>query len=256
MSRRERMERRLERREEWAEKAHKRSDAAYGRSNQICENIPLGQPILVGHHSEKRARKDQERIHNAMNKSVAEMKKAEHHTAKARGIQEQLDRTIFSDDDDAIERLEEKIEKIENECTEAKRINAAYKAVSTKGNRKKFYDMGYGDEQIDALLDRIEKDSWVDRPFPSYYLTNRRAEVRRAKKRIEQIKIQRERVKIAEGTENGVSIVCGESGWARITFAEKPDRSVIQDLKQNKFHWSDGSWTGPKDSIPQSVKDM
>jgi predicted RNA methylase len=36
----------------------------------IADNIPLGQPILVGHHSEKRARRDAARIENGMRKAV------------------------------------------------------------------------------------------------------------------------------------------------------------------------------------------
>src|SRR5690606_3126416 len=36
----------------------------------ILEHIPFGQPILIGHHSEKRARKDVERIDHGMRKSV------------------------------------------------------------------------------------------------------------------------------------------------------------------------------------------
>lgn len=36
----------------------------------IADNIPLGQPILVGHHSERRARRDAEKIRNGMSKAL------------------------------------------------------------------------------------------------------------------------------------------------------------------------------------------
>ncbi len=36
----------------------------------IADHIPLGQPILVGHHSERRARRDAERIENGMRRAV------------------------------------------------------------------------------------------------------------------------------------------------------------------------------------------
>ena len=56
MTRRERLERKLEKRQEWAEKAEARSTARYKAARAAVENIPFGQPILVGHHSERRHR--------------------------------------------------------------------------------------------------------------------------------------------------------------------------------------------------------
>ena len=56
MTRRERLERKVEKREEWADKARVRSEASFAAASAISDRIPLGQPILVGHHSERRAR--------------------------------------------------------------------------------------------------------------------------------------------------------------------------------------------------------
>lgn len=66
----ERAEERAERFEEYSDKRGKESDQAHNYVSSICEHIPFGQPILVGHHSEKRARKDAERIENGMRKAV------------------------------------------------------------------------------------------------------------------------------------------------------------------------------------------
>ena len=51
---------------------NRRSDAnnAHEAVCRIADGIPLGQPILVGHHSERRARKDAERIENGMRAAV------------------------------------------------------------------------------------------------------------------------------------------------------------------------------------------
>ncbi|WP_371765530.1 DUF3560 domain-containing protein [Massilia sp.] len=43
---------------------------AHSAAAAIADGIPFGQPILVGHHSERRARKDAERIENGMRKAV------------------------------------------------------------------------------------------------------------------------------------------------------------------------------------------
>jgi hypothetical protein len=46
----------------------------------------------------------------------------------------------------------------------------------------------------------------------------------------------------------------GESGWAEVTFAEKPDREVLDSLKAADFRWSGGSWFGSASKLPESVK--
>ena len=45
--------------------------------------IPFGQPILVGHHSERAHRKVLERADNAMRKGIEESKKADNYRARA-----------------------------------------------------------------------------------------------------------------------------------------------------------------------------
>ncbi|MBN8708012.1 MAG: hypothetical protein BGO12_10760 [Verrucomicrobia bacterium 61-8] len=61
---------RAERFENYSENRAKDAEQAHKQVTSILEHIPFGQPILVGHHSEKRARKDVERIDNGMRKSV------------------------------------------------------------------------------------------------------------------------------------------------------------------------------------------
>lgn len=68
---------RADRLTERAQEAHERSEQAYNRSNAIVSMIPLGQPILVGHHSEKRHRRDLDRMGRAMDTSVAESRKGQ-----------------------------------------------------------------------------------------------------------------------------------------------------------------------------------
>lgn len=83
MSRQEKKAARVTRYEELAQKAEQRSGAAYARSDEAVRHIPSGQPILVGHHSEKRHRAALERSHNAMRQSIAESDKADHYRRKA-----------------------------------------------------------------------------------------------------------------------------------------------------------------------------
>ena len=66
----QRAKERAERFENYSESRAKDAEQAHKQVTSILEHIPFGQPILVGHHSEKRARKDVERIDNGMRKSV------------------------------------------------------------------------------------------------------------------------------------------------------------------------------------------
>jgi tRNA G10 N-methylase Trm11 len=66
----ERAEVRSERFEGYSEKRGTEAERARAAVAAIADNIPLGQPILVGHHSERHARKDAERIQNGMRRAV------------------------------------------------------------------------------------------------------------------------------------------------------------------------------------------
>lgn len=60
----------------YSDNAAKRARAAAKRGAEIQQYIPLGQPILVGHHSEKRARKDLERLQRLASEQAAEFDRA------------------------------------------------------------------------------------------------------------------------------------------------------------------------------------
>ena len=109
MTRRERLERKLVKRLEWADKAEDRSNQLSKESHDMMSVIPMGQPILVGHHSEKRDRNYRNRAWNKLGKAVEKSKLAVHHRSAAEGIESALDKSIFSDDADAIEALEARI---------------------------------------------------------------------------------------------------------------------------------------------------
>ena len=81
----ERAQRKAEKLNGYASNAEKRSNEAYKKADmsESATGIPFGQPILVGHHSERRHRKTIERAWNAMDKSIEESKKAEEYQRRA-----------------------------------------------------------------------------------------------------------------------------------------------------------------------------
>ncbi|MFC7791373.1 ParB/RepB/Spo0J family partition protein [Streptomyces cinereoruber] len=91
-AREERAEDRAERFADRADRAASESNARYGRAKDIGRRFEFGQPILVGHHSERRARRDQERMHDNMRKSIEEQDKARYWSDRAEAAGSYKDR--------------------------------------------------------------------------------------------------------------------------------------------------------------------
>ena len=66
----DRAEERSERFEDYSEARAEDAERAHKAVSVIANGIPLGQPILIGHHSERHARRDAEKIENGMRKAV------------------------------------------------------------------------------------------------------------------------------------------------------------------------------------------
>ena len=81
----ERAEQRAERFDDLSDKRFSDAEQAQKAVHNITAGIPFGQPILVGHHSEKRARKDAERIENGMRRAVQMWDTAEYWQHRAAG---------------------------------------------------------------------------------------------------------------------------------------------------------------------------
>jgi phospholipid N-methyltransferase len=81
----ERAEIRAGRFDELSDKRANDSARAAEAVRAIADGIPLGQPILIGHHSERHARKDAERIESGMRKTVALWETAQYWKDRAAG---------------------------------------------------------------------------------------------------------------------------------------------------------------------------
>jgi hypothetical protein len=104
--------------------AEKHANIATGRhfaARERLEVIPLSQPILVGHHSEKRHRKDLIRIEENFAKAKEHHDKATYFRRRAAAAESNV--IIFSDDPDATEKLVDKIERLKKRQGVMKRAN-------------------------------------------------------------------------------------------------------------------------------------
>jgi len=70
----------------YATNAGRRSAQAYQRSHDLTDGIPMGQPILVGHHSEKRHRATLAKAHAAMDKTVKESRRSKYWEDRAASV--------------------------------------------------------------------------------------------------------------------------------------------------------------------------
>ena len=256
MTRREKLERRAERRREWAEGREQKSANDFNRARAATDGIPLGQPILIGHHSERHHRRAIERSDNAMRRAVESNKMAETHRQKAAGIEANLERSVFSDDEDAIEKLEERIAKREQERERNNAINrivrAKPRAVLTESKIERLTsEAGVSEATAQKLF---EPDCCGNIGIPSYVNQNLSGNIRSDKLRLEQIKARQIIAERAESSEDGYIVDHHGGGYSSIAFAEKPPRETLNELKNNGFRWSGGRWIGKTADMPDHYK--
>ena len=178
MTYRERREAKAERLREWAEKRDRKAAAALTRAHDLADTIPFGQPILVGHHSEGRARRDKERIHQGFGKGFEHQGKAEEFRERADNIERAAEHAIYSDDDDAIPRLCERIASLEAERGRIKAYNASCRNGSP--------DVSLLDAKQQAEVASVTRLGLlnVNGAYPGYALTNLSGNINRLKKRL------------------------------------------------------------------------
>lgn len=249
MTRRERLERKIERRSEWAASATAKSDALATASHDMLSAIPFGQPILVGHHSERRDRNYRNRAWNKMGQAVELSKKAEMHESKAANLEAALERTVFSDDENAVEAIEARIAAREAEREQMKVINRLYKKADAEGLKALGVDYDALKEKLAAL-----GAYFGQAPHMPYELSNLGGRISADKKRLEAIKRQNARKDAAAATENGVTVTDHGNDYTSVTFAEKPDYAIIRALKDAGFRWGAGSWFGQTANVPECVR--
>jgi hypothetical protein len=194
------LEARRQRYEELAQNAKAKSDQSWQRSNSITDGIPLGQPILVGHHSEGRHRRDIERSHAAMDLSIAEQRKAKHYEEKANSVGSG---GISADDPEAVQKLKQNLAAREANQNAMKQANKAKKGS-----------------------------------FETWQLSNNNAQIRRLKERIAELEATAGQ-ETKEQVFGGVTLrEDAEENRIMLIFNGKPEQATREILKKNGFRWS------------------
>lgn len=195
MTYRERREARAERLRGWADKREQQSAAELEKSHRVLDQIPFGQPILVGHHSERADRRRREGAWDALGRSAESARKAESMSSRADEIDRQAERAIYSDDPDALERLEARIAELETKRETMKARNAAYRK-----------------QHAAELGELTPYQRSQQTPHASYELTNLGGNIGRLRKRLEQMrreKVNGPRDRIISARYSGECAACG-----------------------------------------------
>lgn len=228
--RRERMAARAERLRAYAAAEFRKADL-----REEVSGIPMGQPILVGHHSEKRHRRALRRADDAMRRAIAAQRAAERLES---ALQHATTRpAISSDDPDAIEKLREKIEKAERDQEMFKAVNKLVR----KKDRAGMAALGMSEK---AIENAFTPDFCGRIGVPAYVLQNNNANIRRMKERIAILEQNAKRER-TENIVNGVRVVeNAEENRLQLFFPGKPDDAVRKALKGSGFRWSPsaGAW--------------
>jgi hypothetical protein len=138
----ERAEARADRYEELSEARSRDASSAYQASKSISDGIPMGQPILVGHHSEGRHRSDLRKIDNRMRKACENWKKAEHWEARATAA---LRHAKYKNDPSVrarrIKGLEADQRKVKKNIVESQETIDAWNILSSMKDREQAKDL-------------------------------------------------------------------------------------------------------------------
>ena len=218
-----------------ADRAENESSAHWEQAHKMASIIPFGQPILVGHHSEKRDRNYREKIERKHRKGYELHQKAEHLRERATAAQNNT--AIFSDDPAATEKLADKIARLEARQELMKKANKLVRANDRQG----LIELGFSERTIDQLF---VPDYLGRTGFPDYAITNNGASIRAAKKRLVELEAKANAT-TQESTIGDVRIVENvEANRLQLFFPDKPDEATRTNLKSRGFRWtpSEGCW--------------
>lgn len=227
------LEARRDRYEDRAATARTQSAATHRRAHDMASVIPFGQPILVGHHSERGDRNFRGKISRTFEKSFELHKKAEHYDNKAASVGTG---GISSDDPDAVQKLRKQLEGAERTQETMKAVNKAIRSSKSPESQKAaLMALGYTEVQAAQVL---EKDCFGQIGFASYSLTNNSANIRRLKGRIADLEKSKQRVEVERAGNGFIYREDTTENRVMFIFEDKPGEATRKLLGDNSFNWS------------------
>lgn len=218
-----------------AERKQKEGEARVERAHEMAQAIPFGQPILIGHHSEKSDRAYRGKIEAGFRAGFEMQDEAGRLAERAQAAANNT--AIFSDDPSAAEKLEEKIARLEQRQELMKTANKLIK----KGDDAGLAELGFSEIRIAQLK---QPDYCGRIGFADYEIANNGANIRRCKERLEDLQ-KKANDQSKEWMIGEIKLVDNvEENRMQIFFPGKPAEPVREELKSRGFHWtpSQGCW--------------
>jgi hypothetical protein len=197
MTYRDRREAKADRLRGWAEKRETRAAADLNSYPEMRHDWAfITQPGRIPARTRMQAADD---------RAYASLQKAQSMASRADGIESQLAGAIYSDDPDAIERLRERIAKLEAERDQCKADNAAFR----KAHRAEL-----------ATMTAYQRDQVM--PHRGYVVTNLTGNISKQRERLVGLETKAERERIAALVASGEMVRCDVSD-CRAVFYFVPD---------------------------------
>lgn len=201
-------------------------------SKGFCSSTNItGRACYNVRRAEKRNRIEQRRNEALIDFQARAMK------AAIRNLRPDL-RPIMAGDDDAVERLEIEIRRLEESQELMKAANVAIRKHKKEGLQAQavaLVELGFTDDQLPEIL---TPKFGRRQGFASYSLSNNNANIRSKKTRLEQIKRNKAKPDASAQGSNGVTMEdCPAENRVRLRFPGKPPLEIRQRMKPT-FRWS------------------
>lgn len=227
---------------ERAAKKREESNDAYNRGLEIGSRMVFGQPILVGHHSESRHRRDIERMHSLADKTcrldnyadVLEMRASKIGTGG-----------ISSDDELALDKLQDKLKRLQEDH---ERMKLANKQLREGG--------------IEAVTVATDDELEYFKRFPKskifeqFSLANNLQRIKHTKDRIAKLEKMAKIETVSNNYKCDQYEIKIEDNRVQFIFNGKPTPEIIAILKRAAFKWSPTRTAWVRQLTPNAIHAM
>lgn len=215
---------------ERAEGQRAKAGEEFAAAAKLRDLIPFGQPVLSGHHSEGRHRRDLSKIDRHMIRGVEAEKKAEDYERRASRVGYS---GVSSDDPDAVAKLTDKLVTLQARRESIRYINQYWREHE-----------GFP-HNVDASLKKEGLHNFkfspagTDVPFPPWAIVNLGVKIRRLKGRIGQLGADAKRARWP-GLETEY-VTVEESRPDNLVYfrfkAGKPSQGARALMREHGWHW-------------------
>ena len=148
---------------------------------------------------------------------------------------------IKSNDERAVEKLEEKLEDLKALQERMRAANKAIRLKDTEAGDDQLRELGFSEKNIKELR---TPDCFGNLGYPAFELSNNNANIHRIEERLKELKETKSRGSSEQEYKTFKAVENTEAMRYQILFEDKPTEEIRSLLKANGFKWapSQGAW--------------